>query len=114
MRSLGRSLAVALLCLLPPARSTAGDGAIDAAHLSHLAWQDCRPLCPVDHQPFAVRIYASAGDLTGMRLRFTDAAGTWVAGANVGRRGPYDVWEAQLPASARDTVRYYFELSDGG
>jgi 1,4-alpha-glucan branching enzyme len=67
----------------------------------------------VDRQPFSVLLYSPLHDLTGVRVRFTDGAGTWVTGAVSGRRGPYDVWEVQLPAATHDTVRYYFELSDG-
>ena len=96
-----------------PALAAAPDGLIDGAHVSHLPWQDCRPLCPVDHQPFAVLLYAPHQDLTGVRVRFTDAAGTWIAAGVGGQRGPYDVWQANCPASVRDTVRYWFELDDG-
>jgi 1,4-alpha-glucan branching enzyme len=110
----------ALLALLVAASTAPGapraaglDGAIDVAHVSHVAWQDRRPLCPVDQQAFVVRLYAPAGDLSGVRVRRVEAAGTWVTAARTGVRGPYDVWQATLPAATQPQVRYYFELSDG-
>jgi 1,4-alpha-glucan branching enzyme len=94
--------------------AAAPDGAIDTAHVSHIGWQDRRPLCPVDQQSFEVRLYALAGDLTGVRVYFKNAASTWVSAARAGARGPYDVWSAALPAASQPEARYYFELSDGG
>ena len=37
-----------------PAIAASFDGVIDTAHVSHVGWQDRRPLCPVDGEPFEV------------------------------------------------------------
>lgn len=113
VRRLAAPLA-ALLALAGASFAASLDGTVDDAHVSHVAWQDRRPLCPVDRQSFTVKLYATAGDLAGVRVRFADGAGTWITASRTGARGPYDVWEATCPAASGDVVRYYFELADGG
>ena len=88
--------------------------AIDGAHVSHIPWLDLRPRCPVDQQSFRARLKARAGDVASVRVRFTDGAGTWVNANRIVAPGPYDVWEATLPASSHALVRYYFELNGSG
>jgi 1,4-alpha-glucan branching enzyme len=110
------ALFVLALAALPAARGAVAagpDGIIDMAHVSHIAWQDRRPLCPVDRESFTVRLYAPAGDLAAVRVHFVDAANTWVDAARTGVRGACDTWQATLPSAAAMQVRYWFELSDG-
>ena len=118
MHRIAALVAIALapgLCPLAPqaAAAAAADGVIDTAYVSHIGWQDRRPLCPVDQQSFDVRLYALAGDLTGVRVYFAGAPRAWLSATHAGTRGAYDIWQATLPASAGDQVRYWFELADG-
>ncbi len=90
------------------------DGTVEWAGLSHQAFQDRRPLCPVANETFAVRFQAWANDLAGARVRLSDGATvTWVSASKVGTRGPSDIWQAQLPATTTTTPSYYIEVSDG-
>ncbi len=97
-----------------PASGAGADGVIDTSYVSHVGWQDRRPLCPVDQEAFDVRLYALAGDLTGVRVRFLDGTGSWVEAARTGVRGALDVWQARVPAATTTQARYYFEIADGG
>lgn len=111
------ALTSAAACALFPGLAPAAmafDGVVDTAHVSHVAWQDRRPLCPVDQQPFEVRLYALRGDVASVRVAVRPGGdGTWVNATRRGTRGAYDVWSAQLPAASASELRYWFELADG-
>lgn len=111
-----RSLLVLLLALAlaPAARAASNDGNVEWAGLSHVGWQDRRPLCPVDGESFQVRFQAWSGDLSAARVR-VDQGGviTWVNAAVVGQHGPYAVWGATLPATALGSESYWIEVTDG-
>jgi 1,4-alpha-glucan branching enzyme len=114
-------LAAALAAILVPALvlpgprpAAAGDGVVHEEHLSHLPRFDRTPACPVDGQPFTVRLCAAPGDLEAVQVRLLDGAGgSWVATDRVSR--PHrDEWVAQVPATGAAVVRYYFVVADGG
>ena len=87
------------------------DDNVEWAGLSHLEWQDRRPVCPVGGEGFEVRFQAFAGDLTGARV-LVDGA-NWVGAVVVGARGPYEVWGATIPATGNTVRSYVIELTDG-
>ncbi|RMF81643.1 MAG: hypothetical protein D6744_06930, partial [Planctomycetota bacterium] len=93
----------------------ANDNNVEWGGISHVAWQDRRPLCPVDQEPFSVLIQAYRNDLTAVNVVFDDGATTQTIGAYFSHdRGSYAIWRADLPASATTSAWYYFELIDGG
>ena len=103
-----------LLAFPMTARCSSQDGDIEWDGISHVPWQDRRPLCPVDNESFAVRFQAFKGDLTGARVFLDDGGATsWIAAAVTGERGPYYIWEATIPATAASGIGYYIELTDG-
>lgn len=116
MRNTLLALLVATACALavPVAvHAAALDNAIDTTHVSHVAWQDRRPLCPVDQQSFQVRLYALHDDLAGVRLYYNNGSRGWWAATRAGTRGDYDIWVATVPTSSQPQARYFFELDDG-
>lgn len=103
-----------LLLASRPVRGAGPDNDIEWNGISHIDWQDRRPLCPVSNEAFAVRFQSYRNDLTAARLFLDDGGSTsWIAASIVDQRGPYDVWEAQAPATASDTISYWLELTDG-
>ncbi len=97
-----------------PSPGAAPDGNVEWNGVSHVPWQDRRPVCPVGREGFQVRFQTYANDLTSARLCVTNGgAVAWVAAARTGTRGPYDLWTAQAPAALTDTLRYWIELTDG-
>lgn len=111
MRSLPLALVLGLLAVARPA--PAAIGPIDTSHVSHVGWQDRRPLCPVDQEGFDVVLYTLAGNVASVRVRLAGDDGQWLDATRTGVRGAYDAWRAELPAAASPQVRYYFELADG-
>jgi len=104
-----------LLLLLPAvAPASAPDGNVEGSGVSHVAWLDRDPLCPVDGETFTVRFQAYRDDLTSARLNVNDGALSWIDAARTGVRGPYDLWSAQVPATASTSLAYFVELVDGG
>ncbi len=106
-------LALALLLLAGTVFAAGPDDNVEWAGVSHIGALDRRPLCPVGGQAFALRFQSYAEDLTAARVRVDDGAVTWIDAARIGARGPYEVWEAELPATAAMQLSYYFELTDG-
>ncbi len=89
------------------------DGNVEWAGVSHVPWQDRRPLCPVDGQTFDVRFQTWHNDLTAARVNVNTGSAVFVAAAVVEQRGPYDVWSATVPATGSTTLSYWIELTDG-
>ena len=90
-----------------------GDNNVQWDGISHIAWQDRRPLCPINKEAFRVHFQAYRFDLESARVYVNDGAVTWVDAVLDHDRGPYAVWRADIPATASNTLRYYFELTDG-
>ena len=106
------ALALVALAAVPSSAAQPDDN-VEWNGVSHIAWQDRRPVCPVNRETFQVRFQAYKNDLTAARLQVDDGSVTWVAAAKIGTRGPYDLWVAQAPASAANLVSYWLELTDG-
>jgi 1,4-alpha-glucan branching enzyme len=97
-----------------PALAASQDGNVEWDGLSHAPWQERTPRVPMDGESFAVRFQSFRGDLTGASVVWNDGSGQGVAAASVvSSFGPYDVWEAVVPATAGDEVSYVIEATDG-
>lgn len=112
MKILGMSLVVVMI-LVGAGLAAAPDNNVEWGGISHVALLDRTPLCPLAGQSFTVRVQAWADDLTSVRVRVDDGGVTFVAAGIVGKRGPYDVWEAQIPAPTGSAVELVFEVTDG-
>jgi 1,4-alpha-glucan branching enzyme len=103
-----------LLPAAPLAALAAGpDNNVEWNGISHISWQDRRPVCPIDGQPFEVRFQTYADDITTARVNVNDGTVAWIDAVKTAARGPYDVWAADIPATAAPTLSYYVELTDG-
>ena len=89
------------------------DNNVEWAGVSHIHWLDRTPRCPVDGEGFTVALQTYHYDLTAARVYVYDGVGTWVEAEFSHERGVYDVWTAEIPATAATTLYYYFELTDG-
>lgn len=90
------------------------DNNVEWNGISHVAFQDRRPLCPMNGESFDVQFRAYRLDLTAARVHLEDgAATTWIDAAWDHDDGPYAVWRATIPATLSQTIHYYIELSDG-
>jgi 1,4-alpha-glucan branching enzyme len=97
-----------------PASGAGLDNNVEWQGVAHVGWQDLRPLCPVGNEAFAVRFQSWQGDLSAARVHLEDgASNTWISASVVGQRGPYDIWEASVPATSANNIGYYIELTDG-
>ncbi|MFQ5495137.1 MAG: alpha amylase N-terminal ig-like domain-containing protein, partial [Phycisphaerae bacterium] len=91
------------------------DNNVEWSGITHVTFQDRRPLCPLDGESFAVQVRTWSDDLTSVTVWVDDGAAslTSVGAAMIGTRGPYDVWQAQIPATTSEVLTYYFQLTDG-
>lgn len=109
--------ALLLFLLVLPARSAhaaSADGNVEWNGISHYAWQDRRPLCPVNGESFQVRFQSFRNDLTSAAIVVTaGGAPVTVNATRIGTRGPYDLWSATVPATASNTESYWIQLTDG-
>jgi 1,4-alpha-glucan branching enzyme len=97
-----------LLCLPGPR-----DNDVQWGGVSHIPWQDCRPICPVDGQSFEVRFQVYRFDITSAQLVVDDGGQATYDAYWIEDRGPYAIWGASIPATASNTLSYYLELTDG-
>jgi 1,4-alpha-glucan branching enzyme len=108
------ALAVLLLCLFSsPVMAAGPDNNIEWGGISHLWWQDRRPVVPVSGETFEVRFQTYQGDLTAARVQADDGSVSWITASQTDTRGPYDIWTAQIPATAATSMSYFIELTDG-
>ncbi len=108
MQMIAAALAAACLGAAP-------DNNVEWDGVSHIGWQDRRPLCPIAGETFEVRFQAYALDLTGASVTFDAGSGpVSVEAVYLHDRGPYAVWAATIPATAAGgQVHYHIELRDG-
>ncbi len=104
---------LAFLALPAPSGAAGPDNDVEWFGVSHVGWQDRRPLCPTGGESFQVRIQAYRDDITSARVHVDDGTVAWLDMARVGARGPYDVWAAPVPATGATILSYWFELTDG-
>jgi len=119
MRAQALSSAAVVTALLaaaiagPIALAAGPDANVEWNGVSHVWWQDRRPLCPVDGESFQVRFQTYADDITSARVACEDGDTRWVDAFKLGTRGPYDLWAAQVPSTSADVMSYLIELTDG-
>ena len=102
------------LSLALPALAAAPDNNVEWAGVSHMATMDRRPLCPVAGETFQARVHTWRNDITSASVHVIAGASIVdVPAVKVGVRGPYDIWAAQVPATASTTESYWFALTDG-
>jgi 1,4-alpha-glucan branching enzyme len=113
--SLGATvLAVLAICAAASAARAAGpDNNVEWNGISHVWWQDRRPLCPLAGESFEVRFQTYSNDITSARVHVDDGDVAWIEAVQTAARGPYDVWAAQVPSTPSATLSYYIELTDG-
>ncbi|MBD3368519.1 MAG: hypothetical protein GF405_10170, partial [Candidatus Eisenbacteria bacterium] len=96
-----------------PLGAAAPDNNVEWDGISHYALLDRTPACPLSGQSFALRMQSWDNDLTAVRVRLDDGGVSYYDAALVGSRGPYDVWEATVPAPSGSTIEFLFEVTDG-
>lgn len=96
-----------VLMLAGPDNNVEWDG------ISHIAYLDRRPLCPVNGETFTVYFQAYKNDLTSARVVLNNGGTTYVDATYDHDRGPYAVWKATIPAMVGTSLSYYIELTDG-
>jgi 1,4-alpha-glucan branching enzyme len=96
-----------------PATAATHDDNVEWNGVSHIAWLDRTPLCPIDGEAFEVRLQTYHYDLTSARVHVDDGAETWVDAVWQRQEGPYDIWAATVPATTSNGLAYYFEVTDG-
>lgn len=106
-------LLAAAACVAGNAHAASPNNDIEWFGISHVAWQDRRPLCPVGGESFQVRVQSYRNDLTALRIRIVSPAPATIEAEVVGQRGPYDIWAAQVPATAANVESYFIEVVDG-
>ncbi|MFQ5491995.1 MAG: alpha-amylase family glycosyl hydrolase [Phycisphaerae bacterium] len=89
------------------------DNNVEWAGVSHVAWLDRRPLCPLDGETFDVLFQTFRFDIDSARVFVNDGSAVWVNAAFDHDRGPYAIWRASIPATAASSLSYYIELTDG-
>lgn len=113
--ALAPTLTLALALAFPGIiHAASADGNIEWGGISHYAWQDRRPVCPVSGETFQVRFQTYRNDLTSAALRVSAGTSvTTVPATRIGTRGPYDLWAAQAPATTSNTESYWIQVTDG-
>ncbi|MHC4911369.1 MAG: alpha-amylase family glycosyl hydrolase [Planctomycetota bacterium] len=81
--------------------------------VSHLTDHDLAPRVPMNGQAFTVRFQTFAGDISSARVRYDTGSVGFASASIVSTRGPYDIWEATVPATASGLVSYVLEITDG-
>ncbi|MHC5111562.1 MAG: alpha amylase C-terminal domain-containing protein [Planctomycetota bacterium] len=104
-----------VMCLGAGLAAAQQDNNVEWSGITHVTFEDRQPLSPINGETFAVEVRTWANDLTAISVWVDDGIAplTEAAGTLVGTRGPYDIWQAQVPATASNTLTYYFQLTDG-
>jgi len=103
-----------LFAAFGPAYAAGLDNNVEWNGISHISWQDRRPLCPVGNEGFQVRFQSYRNDLSSARVFLDDGGSTqWISAGVLEQRGSYDVWQASIPPTFSNVIAYYIELTDG-
>ncbi len=105
------ALFIALACIAPVRAQFDND--VQWLGVSHAGAHDRSPRVPIDGESFTVRFQTFYMDVSTARVWVDDGAVSWVDASVVDSRGPYELWEAVVPATAADGLTYLFELTDG-
>ena len=90
------------------------DNNVEWSGVSHIAWLDRAPLCPINGESFVVSFQTYHYDITSAQVYVTAGSSSWVAAGYSHTSGPYDIWTATVPASApTGQLSYWIALTDG-
>ncbi len=104
------SLFLAIALMAPAAGH---DNTVEWDGISHLAFHDRDPICPINGESFDVKLQTFDFDATSVRVTIDDGA-NWINASYTGDRGTHDLWTATIPAtSPTGGFEYYFEITDG-
>jgi len=107
----------AISFIVAAAASTAiaatNDNSVEWDGLSHAQSQDRTPRVPMNGEAFTVRFQAYRNDLTSARVLWDDGVAQSSAASVISSRGPYDIWEASIPATVATAMSYLIEVQDG-
>ncbi len=104
---------VVLISLPLSAWAASNDNNIEWSGVSHIGWQDRRPLCPIDGEEFEVLLKVYQFDITAARVWVNDGGAVAYDMAWSHDSGPYAVWTGTVPATASGGLHYFFEITDG-
>lgn len=107
------SLVLAAGTLTTTPASAQLDGDVQWDGLSHLMEYDLSPRVPLNGETFDVRFQTFRGDVASARVRVDDGSVGFVNASMIDSRGPYDLWQATIPATSTDTLSYVLEFTDG-
>lgn len=96
-----------------PAALAQADNNVQWSGISHATLTDRSPRVPRNGEAFTVRFQSFRDDLTSARVRIDTGSVTFVDAVRVSSRGPYDIWQATIPATAATTESYILEVTDG-
>ena len=107
------SFLIAAVAVTSPLIAADLDNIVQWDGLSHLESQDRTPRVPVNGEAFTVRFQANRDDLSSAIVHWNAGTPETSLASIVDHRGPYDIWEASIPATAASSLSYYIELQDG-
>lgn len=89
------------------------DNVVTWQGVSHTGWNDRRPRAPRNGEAFVVKFQTFRDDVSAARVRVEDGTLRYANAAKTASRGPYDLWEATVPATTAATLSYVLEVTDG-
>lgn len=89
------------------------DNTIQWQGVSHMPDHDRSPRVPMNGESFSVRFQTFRGDVTSARVRSESPSVAFTPAAIIEQRGPYDIWQAVVPATTGSIQRYVIEITDG-
>ncbi|MDX9912694.1 MAG: alpha-amylase family glycosyl hydrolase [Phycisphaerales bacterium] len=108
-----RSIIIAAIAGCAACASAQLDNNVQWSGVSHEVAHDLSPRVPRNGESFHVRFQTYRDDVSSARLRVDTGAIASIDGTLVGSRGPYDLWEAIIPATASSALGYTIEVRDG-
>ncbi len=99
--------------VLAPHAHAQFDNNVQWQGVSHLTDHDLAPRVPMNGESFAVEFQTFRGDVSSARVRYDDGSVGFADASIVASRGPYDIWEATIPATSSNLVSYVLEITDG-
>ncbi len=102
-----------LATITAPTLAASNDNTVEWDGLSHAQSHDRSPRVPMNGESYTVRFQAYTNDLTSARVLWDDGSANIANASVVSTRGPYDIWEASIPATTATSQTYIIELQDG-
>ncbi len=89
------------------------DNIVEWDGLSHAQSYDRTPRVPINGEAFTVRFQSYKDDLTNAQVLWDDGSAQSSPASIIAQRGPYDIWEASIPATVATSMTYTIEIQDG-